>query len=303
MTIAHPDLQTSVARARLDSEGHVISANQSFAAMFNSDVDRVLGTHVITLCAPQDSAAVLSGFVRVVGKAAESVWIDLDPRLARGDQPKLRLDFTLVHSIIPGVADTIDCTASDGREQTRAERRRRHSLMQQTLHETEDRESGLPTRRGCEVLLGSAVRHSASTGSPVSLLRCDIDGISEIAETHGSAAGHEAINMYLDRFAQRLRNSDSICLASGDTFLVVAEDLGDEQDAAGVAYRLLSAAVEPVQVAGEDRTFPMTIGIAVGDGTVTPAQMFEAAPLALEQARVDGFGGFRIIDLRQKPAT
>ena len=30
--------------------------------------------------------------------------------------------------------------------------------------------------------------------------------------------------------------------------MVVAEDLGDVQDAAGVAYRLLSAAVEPIAV-------------------------------------------------------
>ena len=80
--------------------------------------------------------------------------------------------------------------------------------------------------------------------------------------------------------------------------MVVAEDLGDEQDAAGVAYRLLSAAVEPVEVAGQELTFPMTIGIAIGDGTVTAAEMFAAAPVALERARLDGSGGFRIIDLR-----
>ncbi len=298
MMTAEPKLLTSVARATLDAEGHVTSANQSFAALFNSDVDGVLGTHVITLCDPRDSASVLSGFVRVVGRAADSASIDLDPKFARTDQPKIRLKFTVVRSIVPGVADSIECTASDGSEQARAERRRRHTLMEQTREATQDSESGLPTQRGCEVLLSSAVRHAARTGSPLSLLRCDLDGIADLAEDYGSEVGREAANTYLDRLSQQLRSSDSVCLAQGDTFLVVAEDLGDEQDAAGVAYRLLSAAVEPVEVAGQELTFPMTIGIAIGDGTVTAAEMFAAAPVALERARLDGSGGFRIIDLR-----
>jgi diguanylate cyclase (GGDEF)-like protein len=303
MMTAPPGISTSVARATLDAEGHVTSANQSFAALFNSDVDGVLGTHVITLCDPRESALVLSGFVRVVGRAAESVSIDLDPRVARTDQPKLRLSFTMIHSIVPGVADSIECTASDGSEQARAERRRQHNLMQQTRDVTQDSESGLPTQLGCEVLLSSAVRHAARTGSPVSLLRCDVDGIADLAQDYGAAVGRETANAYLDRFSQQLRSSDSVCLAQGDTFLVVAEDLGDEQDAAGVAYRLLSAAVEPVQVAGNELTFPMTIGIAIGDGTVTAGEMLAAAPLALEQAREDGSGGFRIIDLRPTSAA
>jgi len=303
MTITQSGLETRAALATLDTEGHIVSANHSFAALFDSDIDGVLGMHVIGLCSPNDSAAVLAGFVRVVGQLADSVSIKLGPRSARSRQPKLTVQFSLVRSIVTGVDDTIECLASDGSEQARAERRRQRSLIQQTRTATHDPESGLPTQRGCEALLASAMRRSARTGAPVSLLRCDLDGLGSIDDSYGAAVAQQTVRTYLDRFAQRLRSSDSICLASGDTFLVVAEDLGDEQDAAGVAYRLLSAAVEPVQVVGEDRTFPMTIGIAVGDGTVTPAQMFEAAPLALKRAQVDGVGGFRIIDLRSAAPT
>jgi len=89
-----------------------------------------------------------------------------------------------------------------------------------------------------------------------------------------------------------------VCRADGDTFLVIAEDLGDEQDAAGVAYRLLSSVVEPVVVDGLEVALALTIGIVVADGAASAETMLGTATEALQSAMADGVGGFRIIDIR-----
>ncbi|MEX0768217.1 MAG: diguanylate cyclase, partial [Microthrixaceae bacterium] len=280
-----------------------MSATQSFAALFNSDVDSLLGTHVIGLCSKEDSAAVLAGFVRVVGKVSDSVTIQVSSQQSPNSATNLSLKLRLLDSMGRENAAEIECVASDGREKIRADRRRQHRLIQQTRSATQDSNSGLPTQLGCEALLASAMRRSARTTSPVSLLRCNLDGLGDIEQEYGSDTARQALDTVLHRSMQQLRTSDSVCLATKDTFLVVAEDLGDEQDAAGVAYRLLSASVEPVLVAGIERNLSMTIGIVVGDGTVSDQQMLEASPDALELAKIDGGGGFSIIDLRVGSAS
>jgi len=298
---AQTDLRTVAARATLDAEGHVITATQSFAAMFNSDVDSLLGTHVIGLCSPKDSAAVLAAFVRVIGRVSDSASVQVKTKEALSTATELNLKLRLLEPSGIETADRIECFASDGREEVRVERRRQHRLILQTRAATEDPESGLPTPLGCEALLASALRRSLRTASPVSLLRCHLDALGDLSLRQGRDVARQTLDTLLHRSIQILRTSDSVCFATDDTFLVVAEDLGDEQDAAGVAYRLLSAAVEPVLVAGGEQSFAMTIGIVVGDGTVSAAQMLDASPESLEQAKSDGQGGFRIIDLRHLP--
>ena len=94
-----------------------------------------------------------------------------------------------------------------------------------------------------------------------------------------------------------LRDTDVVCRV-GDDLYVVAEHLGDEQDAAGVAYRLMSTLVAPVDDHGTALKVSLTVGISVADGAASPRAMVEAAGDALDDARADGMGSFRIVDLR-----
>jgi len=96
---------------------------------------------------------------------------------------------------------------------------------------------------------------------------------------------------------EELRDTDVVCRV-GDDLYVVAEHLGDEQDAAGVAYRLMSTLVAPVDDGGTDLKVSLTVGISVADGAASPRAMLEAAGDALDDARADGMGSFRIVDLR-----
>ncbi|MHB1137404.1 MAG: diguanylate cyclase domain-containing protein [Microthrixaceae bacterium] len=286
-----------VALATLDAEGHVVSANSAFATVFGTSVGGVVDTHLIGLCSEEHSAEVLAALVRVVGLVSEVEVLDLRLATEDGRAEVVRLTFGAVASPRGGV-DHVLCVAKDVTSAQRAERRRRRAVLELTRTATEDADSGLPNLLGFDALLASALRRSARTGYPFSLLRCDLDGLGEATERYGRSVAQSLVEVYAARLAQRLRPSDMVCRAEGDTFLVIAEDLGDEQDAAGVAYRLLSSVVEPVLIEGREISLPLTIGIVVADGAASAQHMVDAAEQALEAAREDGFGGFRIIDIR-----
>ena len=66
-----------------------------------------------------------------------------------------------------------------------------------------------------------------------------------------------------------------------------------------MAYRLLSTVIEPITIGEHEIRLPMTIGIVVADGAAASADGLAAtADAALTEARQDGVGGFRIIDVR-----
>jgi len=286
----------AVPLATLDAEGHVISANAAFATAFGRSTDTLVGTHLVGLCSDAHSAEVLAALVRVVGRVSEVEVLDL--RLGRdGTGDTVRLTVGAVASA-DGRVEQVLCLGRDVASPARAERRRRRNVVELARQATEDPESGLPNMRGFDGLLASALRRSARTGYPFSLLRCDLDGLGAAIAQHDGAIAHGLVEAYASRLSQRLRPSDMVCRAEGDTFLVIAEDLGDEQDAAGVAYRLLASVVEPLQIEGVEITLPLTIGIVVADGSASAEQMLRTADDALGSARADGVGGFRIIDIR-----
>jgi diguanylate cyclase (GGDEF)-like protein/PAS domain S-box-containing protein len=286
----------AVPLATLDAEGHVVSANAAFATTFGRSADTLLGTHLVGLCSDAHSAEVLAALVRVVGRVSEVEVLDLHlDDDGRGETVRLTVGAVAAED---GRVEQVVCLGRDVTAPARAERRRRRNVVELTRQATEDPASGLPNLLGFDGLLASALRRSARTGYPFSLLRCDLDGLGAALEQHGGAVAHGLVEVYAARLAQRLRPSDMVCRAEGDTFLVIAEDLGDEQDAAGVAYRLLASVVEPVMIEGVEITLPLTIGIVVADGAASAEQILRTADAALSEARHDGVGGFRIIDIR-----
>lgn len=286
-----------IATATLDAEGRVLSASPSFARTWNRSVDELCGAHLVGLCPEHEQPEVLAALVRLLEGVAEFERHDLrlDPA---GDAPRIvRMTFGPVTDAAGTVVE-VTTVLHDVTAPHRAERRRRRQVVELTRAATEDPVTGLPNRRALDALTGSALRRSARTGYPFSLLRVDVDGLASLLDELGPADAATLIEIYTSRLAQRLRPSDDVCRTDGDTFMVLAEDLGDVQDAAGVAYRLLSTVVEPITIGDRQIRLPMTVGVVVADGTVSSEVLERTADAALDEAREDGVGGFRIIDVR-----
>ena len=148
----------------------------------------------------------------------------------------------------------------------------------------------------CEGTLASSLGAARSTRRPVALLWCDVGELSDLVGLGDADASRSALGEYHQRFKEAMRRSDHFISHDGTLLLVVAVGLGDTQDAAGVAYRLLAEAVEPVRVGSEELNLTWAIGIAVGDSDSAPSDMMAQAEEAYTQAET--FGGFAISDLR-----
>jgi diguanylate cyclase (GGDEF)-like protein/PAS domain S-box-containing protein len=286
-----------IATATLDAEGRVVSASPAFARTWNRSVDELCGAHLVGFCPEHEQPEVLAALVRMLEGVAEFERHDLrlDPA---GDAPRIvRMTFGPVTDA-SGTVEQVIAVLHDVTAPHRAERRRRRRLVELTRAATEDPVTGLPNRLAFDSLVGSALRRSIRTGYPFSLLRVDVDGLAALLDELSPAEAVALVDIYTSRLAQRLRPSDDVGRSEGDTFMVLAEDLGDVQDAAGVAYRLLSTVVEPITIGTRQIRLPMTVGVVVADGTVSVEVLRRTADAALDEARQDGVGGFRIIDVR-----
>lgn len=292
----------SVPCATLDGEGQIIGLNPAFARLCGRAHSEILGLHLLALCPGRDQAEVLSKLVRVVGAVSDIEHEEL--RVTGADSRVRTLALTLGGLISrDGRVDRVVAIAHDLTEERRARRRRRRESVQRAQEVLADEQTGLPNQRALPVLVGSAVRRSATHDAPFAVLRCRITDITAVEAVHGPEVTRSAMGAVAERLAQRLRTADTVTRTTPTVFTVIAEDLGDTQDAAGVAYRLLASVVEDVQVGNDSIRVDMVIGIAVGDGRTAPDQLLADAETAAAEATADGAGGFRIIDSRSATFT
>lgn len=272
--------------AIFDGEGHAISANPTFAALFGTRAESIVGRHLVGLCRTEEVPAATSALVRIVGGVSEAEVFEITPpdespghsvRLTLTVSPARRREERVIFCI--GSSDQSDPAPEPSPP---ASARAFPITHLATLTESIER----------------AIEESASSGYPFALLRCAF-GSRSIRDSHERGrTDEEWIRIAVARINQRLRTTDSVVIDDSGSIHVVAEALGDAQDAAGVAYRLLSTMVEPVAVQGEKHFVHLTIGIAIGDGSSRMPDVIEAAVGALGNALDVGLGGFSIIDLR-----
>lgn len=292
----------SVPSATLDGEGQIVGLNPEFARLCGRAPSEIVGLHLLALCPGRDQAEVLSRLVRIVGGLSETEREEL--RVTGADGRVRTLSVTLGGLAGPDSrVERVVAIASDLTEERRAARRRRRQVVARATDAVADQQTGLPNQRALPVLIGSALRRSAAHDAPFALLRCHVTNLAEIERTHGPVVTRNAMSALSERLTQRLRSADTVTRSHPDAFTVIAEDLGDAQDAAGVAYRLLASVVEDVVVDGRAVGFDMVIGISVGDGDGDPDRLTDDATRAVEDARADGIGGFRMIDTRTASPT
>lgn len=297
-----------VAIATVGLEGHVLSASAEFARAFSRSPEDLVGVHLIGLCSPVDQAEVLAGLSRVIDGASR-----LERRVVRvsdgaGGSTTLRCTFARPDGaaddevfVVLGAA----LTPAAGLATGDAHHRRRRSDVAGTPTPPELRAAGLLSADTLPALVTAGLRRSGHTGRPFALIRVGLDRLTAEPARPGGRSGalddgdvERAVAALGERMLRRLRPGDQVCHHDGDGFAVLAEDLGDVQDAAGVAYRLLSMAVEPLAVGPDQVRVSLTVGLAVADTATTAGEIPPAADRALDQARDDGAGGFRIVDLR-----
>jgi diguanylate cyclase (GGDEF)-like protein/PAS domain S-box-containing protein len=159
---------------------------------------------------------------------------------------------------------------------------------------THDQLTGLPGRALLTDHLQGALARAHRAGTQVAVLFADVDRFKYVNDTLGHDVGDRLLQVIAQRFRATLRAADTVGRLGGDEFVVLAEGLGETQEAAGLAEKLLAALAEPVHIGGHELYVSASVGIALGpaDGT-DPGTLLKNADIAMYRAKNLGKNTFQ----------
>jgi diguanylate cyclase (GGDEF)-like protein len=113
-----------------------------------------------------------------------------------------------------------------------------------------DQLTGLYNRRSGELRLGEEISRAVRHGRPLTLLLLDVDGLKQINDRHGHAAGDMLLKGFSDRLQRAIRGSDLAARLGGDEFMVLLPECR-----VGEVKHVLSR-VDGLQLQYEGHTIP-----------------------------------------------
>jgi diguanylate cyclase (GGDEF)-like protein len=137
-----------------------------------------------------------------------------------------------------------------------------------------------------ERLTALCAQRSRSLGS-ISLVMFDVDRFKVINDSHGRAAGDEALEMLVSGIKAEIRASDFIGRTGGDEFLLVLDEC-EGNSALGLLERLRARfAAKPMMVGDEQIKLSFSAGIvSAGPGDpLVPKELMKNAEKALQNSK------------------
>jgi diguanylate cyclase (GGDEF)-like protein len=168
------------------------------------------------------------------------------------------------------------------------------SDRQQLAHlANHDQLTGLPNRYLLNDRIEQAIHQARRESSKVAILFIDLDRFKIINDSLGHAVGDEVISAVAVRFANSLREGDTIARLGGDEFVVVLAKVGQEESITSVTRKLLDSMAQPIVVNKSNFYITASIGIAVYplDGDDQSA-LLKNADTAMYQAKQEGGNTF-----------
>ncbi len=159
---------------------------------------------------------------------------------------------------------------------------------------THDGLTGLPNRVMFSQLLNVAIPSARRYDRGFAVLFIDLDRFKFINDTLGHEAGDVLLKEITARFKQALRASDVIARLGGDEFVVLIQEMNNTEQAAIVARKILSAAIKPVVLLGQECRVTASIGISMfpEDGEDEQSLM-KNADIAMYHAKEEGKNNFQ----------
>ena len=131
----------------------------------------------------------------------------------------------------------------------------------------------------------------------VAVLFLDLDQFKLINDSRGHRAGDELLQAVATRLSSVMRPGDTVARFGGDEFCVVCDDVDDAMEAIGIARRIIDRLGRPYTLAGGEHFATVSIGIALADGPLRPADdLVREADAAMYRAKPHGRGRYELFD-------
>ena len=136
-----------------------------------------------------------------------------------------------------------------------------------------DELTGLNSRRGLQVLGEQALYSARRAGAPVALLFIDVDGLKQINDKLGHAAGDDALRALAQVIRSSIRDSDVAARIGGDEFCVLLPDKFGE-----AVERVRERITAGAEAARAEHSLPFELSATIGACEVdarTPGSLAE----------------------------
>jgi diguanylate cyclase (GGDEF)-like protein len=173
-----------------------------------------------------------------------------------------------------------------------------NAMLHQAMH---DALTGLPNRALFHDRLEHALARARRRESRVAVLFADLDRFKTVNDSLGHASGDELLVAVAGRLGQCLRAGDTAARLGGDEFGILLEDIESDEEALGVAERIVDALTTPFLLQGREVFARTSIGVACGRGR--PTDLLRHADVAMYRAKDDGRGRVRLFEPSMQAAA
>ena len=149
--------------------------------------------------------------------------------------------------------------------------------------------TGLPNRMLLQDRLEQAIAGADRLDQKFALLFIDLDGFKTINDEAGHAVGDEVLKIVGQRLLAVIRGMDTAARLGGDEFVVILTDIGNADNAARVAQKVIDLLSQPCLVG--DLSLPLSASIGVSlypSGEYGADELLRSADEAMYQAKRSG---------------
>lgn len=152
----------------------------------------------------------------------------------------------------------------------------------------EDQLTGSLNRRGLDDIFEREADRSDRRGTPLCIAMLDLDNFKKLNDTHGHAAGDEALVHLVRIVKQTLRSIDVIARYGGEEFLIVMPETTIDE-AAQAMVRVQRELTKHFFTANDQRLFiTFSAGVALRAASETQESLVKRADKAMYQAKTTG---------------
>jgi diguanylate cyclase (GGDEF)-like protein/PAS domain S-box-containing protein len=256
--------------------------NDAFCSLVGRGAEQMLGTGWIDTIHPDDLDAV----IEQVSAALDGGEVEVQARLVRDDRSVRTTIVRFAHLFTPGMGAGFVATIEDITDRLAFEARLAHQANHDPLTE-------LPNR----TLLAQYVaeRFRPGTGG-LACLFLDLDNFKVVNDSLGHTFGDELLVEVANRLRATVRPGDLVARFGGDEFVVVCEQVG-EDDAVALAERITEALARPMRLGGVDVRPHASVGVTVQTAEhVAAEELIRDCDIAMYQAKAGGKGRITVLD-------
>lgn len=272
--------------AHVDTDGRFIHVNPRFCSTLGYSPDELIGTSVKAISHPEDVDAtdgdrdrLRKGEIdffrrekRYLHKNGSTVWVSLTITSKRDRHGNCLYDISIIEDITARVE---------------AEQKVQYLA-------THDEMTGLPNRASFLQLLSQTLETCKRYHRKFAVLFIDLDRFKQINDSLGHEAGDKLLINMADRLRGCLRSSDIVARLGGDEFVVLVQEITRETQVALVARNILSAAIKPMEIMGQECRVTASMGICMyPDGAQDEQTLMKHADMAMYQAKEEGKNNYQ----------